>query len=129
VVCGFEDWIPTLIELTGSGAAVPDHLDGVSLAGILTGRTDDLNRPFLYREFQGYGGQQAVWLGPWKGVRKNILRRNNPDPLDVELYRLDTDPGETDDLAAAFPEIRDRIVEIMKSEHTPSALFPMGPLD
>ncbi len=129
VVCGFEDWIPTLIELTGSGAAVPDHLDGVSLAGILTGRTADLTRPFLYREFQGYGGQQAVWLGPWKGVRKNIIRRNTPDPLTVELYRLDTDPGETDDLAAAFPEIRDRIVEIMKSEHTPSALFPMSPLD
>ena len=45
-VSGFEDWIPTLLELIGAKAATPAGLDGVSLAPILLGRKQD-PRPFL----------------------------------------------------------------------------------
>ena len=52
-------------------------------------------------------------MGNWKGVRQNILRRNNPDPLRIELYDLADDIGETRDVAAQHPEIVARMREAM----------------
>jgi len=65
----------------------------------------------LYWEYNGYGGIQAVRMGDWKGIRKNI--RNNPNPV-IELYNLKTDIGETQDVAAANPDIVKKIKEIME---------------
>ena len=42
--------------------------------------------PFLYREFPGYGGQQSVRVGDWKGVRQGLEK---PGPLRLELYDLE----------------------------------------
>ena len=85
-------------------------------------------REFLYREFSGYGGQQAVWMGQWKGIRQRMLR-NNPNPLKIELYNLRKDPSESKDVAEQYPEIVAQIRENMKSAHVPSERFPIGPLD
>ncbi|RMG40818.1 MAG: arylsulfatase, partial [Planctomycetota bacterium] len=84
---------------------------------------------FLYWEFPAYGGQQAVRMGRWKAVRQKMLRKNNPDPLKIELYDLQTDVGESRDVAAEHPDIVRRAAELMKREHTPSAVFPFPPID
>src|SRR5690606_24813390 len=65
-VTGFEDWMPTLLELAGEKNKTPEHIDGISFAPVLFGKKMK-ERPFLYREFPDYGGQQAVWIGDWKG--------------------------------------------------------------
>jgi arylsulfatase A-like enzyme len=127
-VTGFEDWIPTVLDLTGAKVQRPSGLDGLSIAPTLLGR-DQPGRPFLYREFTGYGGQQAVWMGPWKGIRRNMLRRNNPEPMKISLYHLESDPSETIDGAAQHPHVLERIRQIMRSQHTPSEVFPFPPLD
>ena len=64
------------------------------------GPTKQKQHEYLYWEFPGYGGQQAVRMGDWKAVRQNMLRRNNPDPLKIELYNLKDDIGESRDVAA-----------------------------
>ncbi len=74
-VSGFEDWLPTILELAGAKDAIPAGTDGVSLAPALLGQKQE-PRPFLYRESPGYGGQQAVRVGDWKLVRQNL----NPGP-------------------------------------------------
>ena len=61
-VTGFEDWLPTLMELAGFKSEIPKGLDGISFAPPLLGRRQR-ERPFLYREFPGYGGQQSVRVG------------------------------------------------------------------
>ena len=94
-VSGFEDWLPTLLELVGGQSVVPDGIDGISLAPTLRGEAQPA-RPFLYREFSGYGGQQAVRAGKWKAIRTNM----NGGNLDIELYNLDADPSERLDVAA-----------------------------
>ncbi|MEE3284301.1 MAG: sulfatase-like hydrolase/transferase, partial [Planctomycetota bacterium] len=127
-VTGFEDWIPTLLSLTGSRQALPTGVDGISLADTLHGKQQP-PRPFLYREFAGYGGQQAVWMGQWKGVRQRLLRPNNPNRLKIELFDLDQDISESRDLAAKHPEIVARIRELMKAEHRASTIFPNKALD
>ena len=84
----------------------------------------------MYREFSGYGGQQAVWMGNWKGIRQKMLRKGkNHDPLKIELYDLDSDPSESTDLAAKHPEVVERIRKLMAEQHVPSPHFPMKPID
>src|SRR5690606_4738712 len=95
----------------------------------LTGEGEQAPHEFLYWEFPAYGGQQAVRMGDWKGIRQNMLRRNNPDPLKIELYNLAKDVGETSDVANEHPEVVAQIREIMQREHTPSELFPLPPVD
>lgn len=123
-VCGFEDWMPTLAAVSGDKSSVPQDSDGISLVPILTGQPIG-DRPYLYREFHGYGGQQAVWLGNWKGVRRNIHKGN----LEIELYNLSEDPGETENIADKHRMLVAEIERIMEQEHTNSELFPMKAID
>jgi arylsulfatase len=127
-VSAFWDVLPTIAEL--SGVKPPEPIDGISFAPTLLGQPDRQKRhEFLYWEFPGYGGQQAVRLGDWKAVRQGMLRRNNQQPLRIELYDLTNDIGESRDVAAEHPEIVARARKIMQSEHVPSVLFPMPPID
>lgn len=123
----FWDVLPTITEIVGIDA--PAGLDGVSFAPALLGSGEQAEHEFLYWEFPAYGGQQVVRMGDWKGVRRNMLKDDNPDPLKIELYNLAEDVGETTDVAAEHPEVVERIREIMKREHTPSELFPFPVLD
>src|SRR5439155_27288215 len=71
-VCGFEDWLPTLLALAGAKDSTPKDIDGISFAPTLLGQSQS-PRPFLYREFPASGGQQSVRIGDWKGIRQNML--------------------------------------------------------
>ena len=71
----------------------------------------------------------TVWMGKWKGIRQNMLRKNNADPLKIELYNLQADIGESKDVAAENPQVVARIRTLMEKQHSPSELFPIRPLD
>ena len=86
-------------------------------------------RPFLYRDFSGYGGQQAVWMGKWKGLRKNMRRNNIPDPLAIELYDLEADISESTNVSRQNPEVVTTLAAIMKQQHQPSTRFPIKAID
>lgn len=128
-VTGFEDWLPTLMEMIGSDNATPPGLDGRSFAAVLRGENVP-ERDFLYREFTGYGGQQAVWLGSrWKGIRTELKRGKNKPDLKIQLYDLIEDPSEKHDVSAENPEVVARIEALMASERVPSTAFPFPALD
>tara|TARA_R110002096_G_scaffold215310_9_gene403107 strand:+ start:17298 stop:18785 length:1488 start_codon:yes stop_codon:yes gene_type:complete len=128
LVTGFEDWLPTLVDIVDGESEVPSGICGMSIKPTLLGNPQP-QRPFLYREFTGYGGQQALWLGQkWKATRQNILRKKS-DPLEIELYDLETDESETTNVAEQYPEIVDRVRKIMAQEHTISEVFPLPPVD
>ena len=112
-VSAFYDLMPTFCDI--AGIAPPDDTDGISFKPVLLGETQE-KHDFLYWEFPSYNGQQAVRMGKWKGVRKNISDGN----LVVELYDLDTDIDEKIDLAEQYPEIVKQIEEIMSTEHESS---------
>jgi len=123
-VSGFEDWLPTLLEVAGASNATPADIDGLSLAPTLQGKSQQ-PREFLYREFPSYGGQQSVRAGDWKAVRQNMTRGN----LDIELYNLAADPSETKNVAAAHPKVVQRLKKLMEDQHTASRDFPLIPID
>jgi arylsulfatase A len=124
-VTGFEDWLPTLLELAGAKDATPPSIDGLSFAPTLLGRAQE-PRPFLYREFPGYGGQQMVRLGDWKGVRRGLEKKG---ALRLELYDLKGDVGEARDVAADHPDVVAKVEALLAREHQASAAFPILAID
>ncbi|VTS04628.1 arylsulfatase [Tuwongella immobilis] len=126
-VTGFEDWLPTLLELIG-GSTAPKSLDGISFAPTLLGKPQP-ERPFLYREFSGYGGQQSVRVGDWKLVRQKLNSLGAKGKPKSELYHLANDPTEADDVAAKHPDVVARLEKILIEQHTPSSVFPFNVLD
>jgi arylsulfatase A len=127
-VTGFEDWMPTMLDLIDAETGAPDSADGISIAPTLLGEKQP-ERDFLYREFTGYGGQQAVWLGKWKGVRQQLLGKNNPNPLKIELFDLEADIAESNDVAAQNPKVVAEIEKLMRTERVPSEIFPIPVID
>jgi arylsulfatase A len=130
-VTGFEDWMPTLLELIGQKEATPAGLDGISFSPTLLGKTQE-TRPFLYRESPGYGGQQAVRVGDWKLVRQQLNpgpKAKNPPPPTTELYNIAIDPSEKSNVAAQHPEIVEKLSKIAREQHLKSELFPNRTLD
>jgi len=123
-ISGFEDWMPTLLELISSPKAVPTNIDGISLAPTLLGEKQE-PREYLYREFPSYGGQQTIRVGDWKAVRQNMTRGN----LDVELYNIAQDIGEQRNIAAQHPEIVKKLAKMMADVRTRSEIFPLRPSD
>lgn len=123
-ISAFYDVLPTLCELTG--AQVPDDIDGISFLPTLLGRKEQAPHEFLYWEFPAYGGQQAVRMGPWKGIRRNLLE----EQVRTELYHLEKDIEEQNDVAAENPAIVRKIEQIMKREHRPAEIerFKMAAL-
>ena len=116
LISAFWDVLPTLADVAGVNA--PNNIDGISFLPELTGKGEQKEHEFLYWEFPAYQGQQAVRLGDWKGIRKNIFKDN----MEIELYNLVTDPQEQVDVASENPEIIQRITQIMKQEHTSALL-------
>jgi arylsulfatase len=125
---GFEDWLPTLLELAGERDSIPKDLDGISFAPTLLGQRQ-AERGFLYREFPAYGGQQAVWRGRWKAVRQNLISKDKPGVVRTELYDLERDPNETLDIATEQPKRVAALERLLTLEHTPSTAFPFPVLD
>lgn len=126
LICANWDFFPTVSDLIG--VKTPGNIDGVSFLPTLLGRKHlQKKHPYLYWEFPGYGGQQAVRMGKWKGMRLDMNNGNTA----IQLFDLDKDIQEQHDVANQHPDVVKRITQIMKKQHrTPEvASFRMKMLD
>ena len=111
------DLLPTFAEI--AGVAVPQGLDGQSLLTSFDGRFLSPGERTLYWEFhEGPASKQAVRMGQWKGVRLAPSAK-------LEVYDLANDPGETLDLADAFPEVTAKMLEYLATARTENADWPL----
>ena len=114
------DLMATFADLAGVPA--PGHTDGISVVPTLLGRAHEQTpREYLYWESQ-FAKQQAVRMGPWKGVRYGGTK----EP--IELYDLRKDIGEDHNVAAAHADVVDRIRDIMTEAREGSAFTQYWPL-
>ena len=114
-ISSFYDILPTLCDIAGTN--IPNEIDGISFKNELL-NSKQKTHDFLYWEFPSYNGQQAVRLSKWKGIRKNIFDGN----MEIELYNLEDDILEENDLSKEYPDIIKRIEKIMLQEHETSEL-------
>lgn len=113
----FADVLPTLADL--AGARIDGWLDGQSVAPVFFGRHPrSLEDRCLYWEFHEGGFKQAARRGPWKVVRPGLAQ-----PL--ELYNLDTDAGETANVAGRHPAVAAMFEGYLKRARTESPLWPV----
>ncbi len=112
-ISAFWDVMPTICEI--AGIKTPANLDGISFLPELRGQKQ-AEHQYLYWEFPETGGQQAVRMGKWKGIRQNIRKGN----LKIELYNLETDLQEQNDISATHPDIVKQMEQIMVKEHVPA---------
>ncbi len=110
-ISAFYDVLPTLCEVAGVSA--PDGIDGISFLPTLLGETQQKHK-FLYWEFPASGGQQAIRMGKWKAIRRNIFKNN----MGIELYNLEEDIQELNNVADNYPEIVAKIEALFKTERT-----------
>jgi arylsulfatase len=105
------DIMPTLLEITGTNYPDKYHenvlhpLVGKSMIPILNNSANDIHPEdgMGYELFE----MKAYIKGKWK-----ILRL--PQPMgsgNWELYDLEKDPGETTDLSAQFPEVKQQMID------------------
>jgi arylsulfatase A len=98
------DWLPTLVEF--AGATPPKRLDGTSLAGLLRGTQELPERALCWYQphYVNQGGRPsgAIRVGRWKFIE-------HYDFPNIELYDLQTDPGEVTNVADKHPEIVNRL--------------------
>jgi arylsulfatase A-like enzyme len=113
----FWDVLPTLCEI--AGVALPDQpLDGISFAPTLLGKTGQKVHEQLYWEYPERGGSQAIRKGNWKAFRKDLQKGK----LETELYNLENDIQELNNVAAENPKIVQELEQAMKASRFSSHL-------
>lgn len=124
--CNAIDLLPTIAGFAGA-AAPALAIDGRDLGPLLTGEAAALDPEHPYYYWYGVNALQAVRSGRWKlhfphGYRTMIGRTPGrggvPGLYDysvktgLELYDLESDPGESRDLAAERPEVVARLAAL-----------------
>lgn len=106
-LCHVQDLLPTLADLAGISAQMPQRSDGVSLAPLLTGKADSLNDRMLVINY-------SRMPGPGKdGMARALPRREGAGVLwkhwrlleDKQLYNVKEDPHQDRDVAAEHPQV------------------------
>jgi arylsulfatase len=117
----FPDWFPTFTAI--AGGTLPDQtLDGIDLTSAIQGQpAEPRSQPMIW-EFNGYGGITAIRDGKWKALRRNLKRGKQPLPW--ELYDLESDRGETTDIASKHPDVVQRLESAFLKTRTVEPDFP-----
>ena len=112
----FWDMLPTMLHV--AKLPTPRETDGISLMPTLIGLPQKQQHEFLYWEVHENGSQQAVRQGDWKAVR---ITPGKP----LELYNLETDKGETRNVAAQYPNVVKRFEEHLTVARVKSTYWPL----
>jgi arylsulfatase A-like enzyme len=109
------DFYPTLLAAAGVDASSNYQLDGQSFLPVLQDLTATLDREAIYWHFPGY--LQAYGPGLWRTTPVSVVRsgpwkllRYYEDDW-LEVYHLERDIGETQNLAQERPDKREELVE------------------
>lgn len=118
-ISAFWDVLPTMAELTAQPA--PEQTDGISFLPTLMGKIHAQKKhTYLYWEHRKRQSDKAVRMGKWKAVYYAKGKGKHDDVVGkLQLFNLEKDLGEQDNVAAQHPEIIQQIERIMEEAHRP----------
>ena len=106
------DLMATLAELTNQKIT---HTDGISFLSELLGKqTLQKKHDYLYFEYPEKGGQLAIRMGEWKGVKTEV--RLHPENK-WQLFNIKNDRSESSDISVEHTELIKKFESIVQKEH------------
>jgi arylsulfatase A-like enzyme len=112
----FADVLPTFADL--AGVKPPPDIDGISVLPTLLGKKQNTADRFLYWEFPSGGFKQAV---RWRNNKAIRLAPDKP----LELYDLEKDLAEKNNIAEENPDVIAKIEAYLKTARTDSPNWPI----
>ena len=124
-ITGMFDVLPTLVKLGGGKVPTDRKIDGGDIWPVLAGGPGAKSPHEVFHYFRGFK-LEAIRSGPWKlhfGVAAGAPAKNAKDakkkgaqkaapnvpPAALQLFNLDSDIGESQNVAAANPEVVKRL--------------------
>jgi len=100
------DFYPTILEMANIPVLPDQHIDGISMAPLLKGE-EKLSRDAIFWHYPHYGNQggspgSAIRAGEYKLIEYF-------EDGHLEMYNLDTDIGETENLIDSEPDIAESL--------------------
>lgn len=118
-ISAFWDVMPTICEIAKT--KTPNKIDGISFLPEMLGKRQKKHE-YLYWEFHEGGGKQAVRMGKWKAVRLKVAANPNAP---IELYNLDIDIAEENNIANKNQKLVAKMNGIMKRSRTHNDTWPL----
>lgn len=110
-IWAFWDFLPTAADL--AGVSSPTSIDGLSIFPTLTGQGEQIAHEYLYWEHRQ---NQAIRLGEYYAHKANGGH--------LELYNLETDPQQQNDISSENKKLVEKINKMMADSHLPSDVWP-----
>ena len=110
-ISAFYDFFETACDVAGIENS--EKTDGISFYKEMIGE-DQKKHDFLYWEYPASGGLQAIRMGKWKGIKRNLFK----GPSKLELYDLSVDEKELNDLSFEYPGIISELEKKLQKAHS-----------
>ena len=115
------DLLPTFLDAAGVDIPEGLRLDGKSVLPLLTGQTEGWQDRNLF--LQVHRGDAPIRYHHFAAISQTYKlvhptgfgREEMPEDVPYELYNLEADPGESENLAASRPEETDRLMKAYES--------------
>ncbi len=111
----FWDLLPTISDIVNYPGQVAS--DGISMLPKFMGKLSE-KHPYLYWD---YGHVRETYKQALRYEKYKCIMIHHRNQVQIELYDLDNDPGETKNLAKSNPKMANKMVEMMHSayQYTP----------
>ena len=106
------DFYPTMLAMAGLPLRPRQHMDGRNLAPLLTGQKEQLDREAIYWHYPHYHGSGSRPHGAMRKGRYKLIEFY--EDMSVEVYDLEKDERERNDLSEKMPE---KTVELREEFH------------
>ena len=116
----FWDVYNTLLELAKIRPV--NKNDGISFLPTLIKNKKQKKHQYLYWEFHEDGGRQAVLSKGWKLIKQKV---KSPKDSYYELYNIDKDPLEKNNLASSNPKKIKQLSKLIDEAHIESDIYPL----
>jgi arylsulfatase A-like enzyme len=109
-----------MLELAGAPRPSEQLLDGESIVPLLT-RSGKLKRKAIFWHFPAYLEANYGWKGVWRTTPAGAVRKGNWKLIEyfedgtLELYNLENDIGEQNNLAAKMPKKTKQLHGLLKN--------------
>ena len=106
------DMYPTFLQM--ARIPIQSNIDGISLVPTFLNNGKQKQHEYFYWEFHENDGRQAVRWGKWKAIKLGVTKNPNPP---IELYDLEKDPGEANDVATQYPTVVKKMAALFSKGH------------